>query len=279
MKLAFILTYSFIHSFLFTCYVTTTKNQRPTKTTETPKISVGKTSLMNRFASGKFTGQYKATIGADFLTKDVIVTDVFGRRHVVTLQIWDTAGQERFQSLGVGFYRGSDAAVLVYDVTDTASLDHLPHWQQEFLAHVGGGGGVGGGVGMGMGGEVPFPFVVVGNKADKTGTDRKVPPARAQEWCQKAAHSLPGIGGAYHNTGYGAPRPLPHYEASAKTAMNVEEVFQEVARLALQYEDYRQRTQPPKLFVPPTSGAGGHQAPIDLRHQQSSMSQQGDNCC
>lgn len=37
---------------------------------------VGKTSLMNRYASGKFTGQYKATIGADFLTKDVVVTDV-----------------------------------------------------------------------------------------------------------------------------------------------------------------------------------------------------------
>ena len=224
--------------------------------------SVGKTSLMNRFASGKFTGQYKATIGADFLTKDVVVTDVFGQRHVVTLQIWDTAGQERFQSLGVGFYRGSDGALLVYDVTDPASLDHLSHWQQEFMSHV-----VVGPTG-GVMGEQPFPFVVVGNKADKTGTDRKVPPARAQEWCQKAAH-WPG---AYGST---TPRPLPHYEASAKTAVAVDDVFQEVARLALQYEDYRRRTQPPQLFVPPTAGG----QPIDLRHQQSSMTQQGDNCC
>ena len=81
---------------------------------------VGKTSLMNRFSTGKFTGQYKATIGADFLSKDnVIVTDNFlGQRHLVTLQIWDTAGQERFQSLGVGFYRGADACLLVYDITD-----------------------------------------------------------------------------------------------------------------------------------------------------------------
>lgn len=36
---------------------------------------VGKTSLMNQFVNNKFSSQYKATIGADFLTKDVIVDD------------------------------------------------------------------------------------------------------------------------------------------------------------------------------------------------------------
>lgn len=30
---------------------------------------VGKTSLINQFAQRKFSSQYKATIGADFLTK------------------------------------------------------------------------------------------------------------------------------------------------------------------------------------------------------------------
>ena len=75
---------------------------------------VGKTSLMNRYSTGKFTGQYKATIGADFLSKEnVVVTDnLFATRTLVTLQIWDTAGQERFQSLGQGFYRGADACLL-----------------------------------------------------------------------------------------------------------------------------------------------------------------------
>ncbi|KAG5459470.1 MAG: putative GTPase, partial [Olpidium bornovanus] len=34
---------------------------------------VGKTSLMNQYVNKKFTGQYKATIGADFLTKEVVV--------------------------------------------------------------------------------------------------------------------------------------------------------------------------------------------------------------
>merc|ERR1712032_876644 len=55
---------------------------------------VGKTSLMNQYVNKKFSNQYKATIGADFLTKEVQVDD-----RLVTMQIWDTAGQERFQSL------------------------------------------------------------------------------------------------------------------------------------------------------------------------------------
>jgi len=123
---------------------------------------VGKTSLMNRYSTGKFTGQYKATIGADFLSKDnVVVTDHFGQRYLVTLQIWDTAGQERFQSLGVGFYRGADACLLVYDITDPHSLDNLDHWRKEFLDQVGGGI-------QGLGdASTQFPFVVLGNKMDK----------------------------------------------------------------------------------------------------------------
>ena len=68
---------------------------------------------MNQYVNEKFSSQYKATIGADFLTKEIVLED-----KVVTMQIWDTAGQERFQSLGVAFYRGADACVLVYDVTN-----------------------------------------------------------------------------------------------------------------------------------------------------------------
>ena len=51
---------------------------------------VGKTSLMNQYVNQKFSNQYKATIGADFLTKEVMIDD-----RLVTMQIWDTAGQVR----------------------------------------------------------------------------------------------------------------------------------------------------------------------------------------
>uniref|UniRef100_A0A8C5NAF5 Ras-related protein rab7-like n=1 Tax=Gouania willdenowi TaxID=441366 RepID=A0A8C5NAF5_GOUWI len=42
---------------------------------------VGKTSLMNQYVNKKFSNQYKATIGADFLTKEVMVDD-----RLVTMQ-------------------------------------------------------------------------------------------------------------------------------------------------------------------------------------------------
>ncbi|KAH0536645.1 Rab GTPase ypt7 [Glutinoglossum americanum] len=76
----------------------------------------------------KFSASYKATIGADFLTKEVSVDD-----RLVTMQLWDTAGQERFQSLGVAFYRGADCCVLVYDVNNSKSFDTLDSWRDEFL--------------------------------------------------------------------------------------------------------------------------------------------------
>ncbi|XP_019095184.1 PREDICTED: ras-related protein RABG3b-like isoform X3 [Camelina sativa] len=42
---------------------------------------VGKTSLMNQYVNNKFSQQYKATIGADFVTKELQVDD-----RLVTLQ-------------------------------------------------------------------------------------------------------------------------------------------------------------------------------------------------
>ena len=100
---------------------------------------------------------------------------------------------------------------------------------------------------------IDFSFVQV--------QDRLVPREAAEEWCRTAATAT--IMGS---------QPLPHYEASAKTAESVDEAFQEAARRALLYEDYKKRSQP-KLFVPPA------QEPINLRHQSSSVSTSGNGCC
>lgn len=43
---------------------------------------VGKTSLMNQYVNERFVENYKATIGADFLTKEVKIDD-----NTVTLQV------------------------------------------------------------------------------------------------------------------------------------------------------------------------------------------------
>lgn len=127
---------------------------------------VGKTSLMNQYVNRKFSNQYKATIGADFLTKEVMVDDRLvtmqvleililcgGRDYFLCIsQIWDTAGQERFQSLGVAFYRGADCCVLVFDVTSPTSFKDLDSWRDEFLIQAS------------PRDPENFPFVVLGNK-------------------------------------------------------------------------------------------------------------------
>nr|KJB49117.1 hypothetical protein B456_008G101600 [Gossypium raimondii] len=92
---------------------------------------VGKTSLMNQYVYNKFNQQYKATIGADFVTKELQIDD-----KLVTLQIWDTAGQERFQSLGSAFYRGADCCAIVFDVNILRSFETLNNWREEFLKQI-----------------------------------------------------------------------------------------------------------------------------------------------
>ncbi|KAJ3371108.1 hypothetical protein GGF31_003531 [Allomyces arbusculus] len=122
---------------------------------------VGKTSLMNQYVNRRFSMQYKATIGADFLTKELTVGDT-----VVTLQ-------ERFQSLGVAFYRGADCCVLVYDVNNAKSFDSLQSWRDEFLLQ-----------GSPQNPD-DFPFVVLGNKVDVEESKRQVTLKRALAWCQE----------------------------------------------------------------------------------------------
>ncbi|KAL8596869.1 Ras-related protein Rab-7A [Nucella lapillus] len=159
---------------------------------------VGKTSLMNQYVNKKFSNQYKATIGADFLTKEVMVDD-----RLVTMQIWDTAGQERFQSLGVAFYRGADCCVLVFDVTMPNTFRALDSWRDEFLIQAS------------PRDPENFPFVVIGNKIDLE--NRAVTAKRAQGWCSSKAE-------------------IPYFETSAKEAINVEQAFQTVAKNALAQE-------------------------------------------
>ncbi|XP_022721431.1 ras-related protein Rab7-like isoform X2 [Durio zibethinus] len=162
---------------------------------------VGKTSLMNQYVNRKFSNQYKATIGADFLTKEVQFED-----RLFTLQIWDTAGQERFQSLGVAFYRGADCCVLVYDVNVMKSFDNLNNWREEFLIQAS------------PSDPENFPFVVLGNKVDVDGgNSRVVSEKKVKAWCASKGN-------------------IPYFETSAKEGFNVDAAFECIAKNALKNE-------------------------------------------
>ncbi|EAN31996.2 GTP-binding protein ypt2 [Theileria parva strain Muguga] len=87
---------------------------------------VGKSCLLLRFADDSFTDSYITTIGVDFRFRTLFVKD---KR--VKLQIWDTAGQERFRTITSTYYRGADGIIMVYDITDKSSFEHINDWLTE----------------------------------------------------------------------------------------------------------------------------------------------------
>jgi Ras-related protein Rab-1A len=87
---------------------------------------VGKSCLLLRFADDTYTESYISTIGVDFKIRTIKLDE-----KTVKLQIWDTAGQERFRTITSSYYRGAHGIIVVYDVTDRESFNHVQHWMQE----------------------------------------------------------------------------------------------------------------------------------------------------
>jgi len=155
---------------------------------------VGKTAILNTYVNGKFIEDHKATIGADFLTKELTLPD-----KIVTLQIWDTAGQERFQSLGNAFYRGSDACVLVYDITSDVSFKKIDEWRTNFITQA-----------------TPddpkkFPFLLLGNKLDQD-NQRQVDKHQADN--------------------YAKSHGMRFYETSAANGANIDDAIKDLSSFA-----------------------------------------------
>ena len=91
----------------------------------------GKTALVNRFLTQKFSEEYIVTIGSQFAVKTVSVESENGRNIVVKLLVWDLAGQQRFDFIRGSYYRGSKGALLVFDTTRKSTWVELPKWIQE----------------------------------------------------------------------------------------------------------------------------------------------------
>eukprot|EP01119_Soliformovum_irregulare_P025675 TRINITY_DN9580_c0_g1_i1.p1 TRINITY_DN9580_c0_g1~~TRINITY_DN9580_c0_g1_i1.p1 ORF type:complete len:229 (-),score=56.15 TRINITY_DN9580_c0_g1_i1:26-712(-) len=89
-------------------------------------VCTGKTSILLRFVKNIFSAYHEATIGASFLTKQMVIKDT-----PIKLEIWDTAGSERYYSLAPMYYRGAVAAIIVYDVTSQESFLKAQKWVTE----------------------------------------------------------------------------------------------------------------------------------------------------
>ena len=85
--------------------------------------SVGKTAYIVRFCEEKFEEGTISTIGVDIKTKFLT-----RKEKKINLQIWDTAGQERFRSIAKNSYKGADAIILMYDITNISTFKHIKNW-------------------------------------------------------------------------------------------------------------------------------------------------------
>jgi small GTP-binding protein len=147
---------------------------------------VGKSSIISRFVSDKFSFCPDATIGVSFCIKSVTVG-----QETINLQVWDTAGQEIYRAVTRSYYRNSDCAILVCDLTKPLSFDSLSYWIRDIQ----------------MLAPEKCKIVIVGNKVDLS------PRAVSLEALQELGDGIAS----------------PVFETSAKSGSNIRELFEECA--------------------------------------------------
>ncbi|KAH7380631.1 P-loop containing nucleoside triphosphate hydrolase protein [Pyrenochaeta sp. MPI-SDFR-AT-0127] len=222
---------------------------------------VGKTSLVHRYVKNSYTPPTtQSTIGASFLTKRVVDIDT---STVVRLQIWDTAGQERFRSISKLYYRGANAAVLCYDITDPQSFEEMGRWLKELKTNLGD----------------DIILHVVGTKSDVVAEDpskRKVPFERCIAYVaenlypvqngQVQAGQANGWGSvapaAFQSGGMASPQSNRSsgfwgqdigwdccHEISAKDGEGVDEVFRVITRKLVEQQQKKQEQEQRQLAM------------------------------
>ncbi|XP_061188054.1 uncharacterized protein LOC133196137 [Saccostrea echinata] len=192
---------------------------------------VGKSSIALRFVRGEFNENGEATIGAAYLTKTINVL----QSATVKFDIWDTAGQERYHSLAPMYYRGAPAAVVVYDITSQTSFSRAQAWVKELIQQA----------------NSQIVIALVGNKADMASENRVISKEVSFKEAQRWTREIIDFGGSCNyimllgnkcdladdcrdvpyeeGSEFASSNGLMFMEVSAKTGMNVEEVFNNLA--------------------------------------------------
>jgi len=196
------------------------------------EAAVGKSSLVLRFVKGHFSEYQESTIGAAFMTQTLALDD-----QTVKFEIWDTAGQERYHSLAPMYYRGAQAAVVVYDITSKDSFDRATRWIGELKEQA----------------NKDIVIALAGNKLDLCQDDggdgegnsrRAVAREDAQEYANKDE------------------KKLIFFETSAKTGENVNDVFVKIAEALPKVSSQTRPGRPGRPGVDLTQNSGGGDNPI-----------------
>ncbi len=150
---------------------------------------VGKSSLIMRWTLDSFSPSLQSTVGVNFKSRKVHVAN-----ELVQVQVWDTAGQEQFHKITTSYYKGAQGIMLVYDVTDRASLANIEYWIKNIKHHA----------------SDQVQVALIGNKTDL----RSANTDPTKLFCETAR-------GKEIAVKYG----IPFFETSAKDSFNVEIAF------------------------------------------------------
>ena len=147
--------------------------------------NVGKTTLLNNYLENGFSEDITPTIGLENKVKTI---DIHGLK--AKIQIWDTAGQEKFNALTQQYFRNADGILLVFDLTNKNSFEHIKDWCGKAKKNS----------------DHKSKMLLVGNKRDLK-DEKKI--------------SEKEINGLTHNG-----KKLKYIEASAKQDDNIWEIFE-----------------------------------------------------
>ena len=92
---------------------------------------VGKTSIILRFTDNAFLRTYIPTLGVNITEKVFDDTD-----KVLEVIIWDIAGQNKFQTMRRHFYQGSEAILLIFDLTNRSSFNSIKNWYEDVMKNM-----------------------------------------------------------------------------------------------------------------------------------------------
>jgi len=143
---------------------------------------VGKSGIFARThheANYKWGSAYKPTIGVEF---NIVYQSLEDKN--IRLHMWDISGHGRFNNVSRSYYRGAHGFLIVYDITNRESFEHLTKWIEGARGVV----------------EKETEFVLLGNCCDIE-EDRQVSYEEGREFAKT----------------YG----FPFFEVSARTMENI----------------------------------------------------------
>jgi len=149
---------------------------------------VGKTCIVGVFLGLEFQEEHLSTVGIE---KNNSIIDLESGE-TIKLKLWDTAGQERFQSISVNTLKNSQAAIVVFDLTNKESFQRVTNWLNRIRDY-----------------SSKLPIGLFGNKSDLD--NRIISQEDIDKLCEK--------------------ENLVYFETSAKTNTNITEGFVKVATL------------------------------------------------